>query len=169
METIHRKKHRLSPHLYNEWLYFVTINVKGWKRVLSKIVGWEAVLNTYWEIVENSWNHIIEVYTGVEVSDLIVMPNHIHGIVLLKDNNRECSKAINNRPYAEQSEKKYGMLSRIIKWLKQYSTKKIRATWYNWFQRHTSYYDRIIRNESELERVQEYIANNPLKRELEGK
>lgn len=68
-----------------------------------------------------------------------------------------------------QSRNKYGMLSKAIKWLKQYSIKKIRTTWYSWFQRHTSYYDRIIRNESELERVQEYIANNPLKRKLQEK
>jgi len=82
----------------------------------------------------------------------VIMPNHIHTIFSIEKN-----KAIDNRPY--------GMLSKVIKWFKQISTKQLHLSWLPYFKRQRSFYDHVIHNEADLERIQEYIELNPYKRE----
>lgn len=81
------------------------------------------------------------------------MPNHIHAIVFI-DN--ETNKVIDDRPY--------GILSKIIKWFKQATSKKLHESWLKTFKRQKSFYDHVIRNEKDLQRIQEYIQLNPYKR-----
>jgi REP element-mobilizing transposase RayT len=139
-----RKRLRIPWHSYCGWVYFVTINVKYWLRVLSEIKEWEVVLNSNWEFIEECWNMIPSIYSWVSVSDFVVMPSHIHGIIWIDDSIIKWFNegAITNRPYT------------------------LRKSGYSWFQWHRSYYDSIIRDEIHLNRVKKYIANNPLKWEL---
>jgi REP element-mobilizing transposase RayT len=166
-----RKRLRIPWHSYCGWVYFVTINVKYWLRVLSEIKEWEVVLNSNWEFIEECWNMIPSIYSWVSVSDFVVMPSHIHGIIWIDDSIIKWFNGgtITNRPYTYIKNNKwfqYWLLSKIIKWFKQASCKKIRKSGYSWFQWHRSYYDSIIRDEIHLNRVKKYIANNPLKWEL---
>jgi len=81
------------------------------------------------------------------------MPNHIHGILFIDQGQNE---AINNRPY--------GLLSKIIKWFKQVTTKQLHAAWLKSFKRQKSFYDHVVRGEKDLFRIQEYIELHPYKR-----
>jgi len=97
------------------------------------------------------------------------MPNHIHGIVIIE--NQHCRDAINgvstdsggitrahNPMLSENS------LSKIIRWYKgrcTFEVNKIQNTIH--FAWQPRFYDHIIRNEKLLQKIREYIHNNPLK------
>ena len=81
--------------------------------------------------------------------EYVIMPNHMHGIIKIIG-------ADTIRPYN-------GMLSKVMKWFKQKVSKEIHKMWYEGFQRQKSFYDCVILDEKSLQRVQEYICNNPLK------
>lgn len=99
----------------------------------------------------------------VKVSDLVVMPNHIHGIIWIGNIEWGAARvgAITNCSYYEQKQRRNNKLSKIIKWFKQVCTKAIRWEWFIWFQWHRSYYDCIIKVEKHWYGVKKYIANNP--------
>ncbi len=96
---------------------------------------------------------IPSIYEYVILQDFIIMPNHIHAIILIDE---ETNKAIDNRPY--------GLLSKIIKWFKQTTAKQLHQAWLKNFRRQRSFYDHVIRNKQDLFRIQEYIILNPYKR-----
>ena len=157
-----RKKNRLDSFHYNEWYFFVTINVQDHKKVFGEVVGEEMVLNKYGEIVEKYWININKVYSNVSIGSFIIMPNHLHGILIIDDlvvgediifPNKYKIKAINNRPHNQ--------LANIIKWFKQITNKEIKKSWLLSFQRQKSFYDHIIRNENDMSRIIEYIELNP--------
>lgn len=80
------------------------------------------------------------------------MPNHIHWVISI-----DANEAIDNRPYGE--------LSSIIKWFKRATSKRLHEIWLTNFKRQRSFYDHVIRNEEDFQRIQEYIELNPYKRE----
>ena len=105
----------------------------------------------YWKIAENCWNDIEKHYENVKVHDFVIMPNHIHGII----------EIINNE-YLD-SWKRWN-ISNVIKWFKIGVTKHIREVYDDyifWWQK--SFFDKIIKNDEQLEKTKYYIKNNPLK------
>lgn len=100
------------------------------------------------DIAHDEWYNLAQRYTTVALDGFIVMPNHIHGIVVLID---------------DLKEKKLS-LSQVVGAYKARVTSKVNlhlnVTDYKVWQR--SYYERIIRNETELERIRLYIAQNPV-------
>ena len=90
------------------------------------------------------------------------MPNHIHGIIIIKASSvgtEHCS--------VPTIRKSYGLLSKAIKSFKEICKKTIRDQSHNGqliWQR--SFYDHVIRNETSLNRIREYIIHNPLKWEF---
>ena len=88
------------------------------------------------------------------------MPNHIHGIIVIKNEN---IVGIGLKPFPT-----YG-LSEMIRGFKTYSSRKINEEIKNSkkFQWQKSFYDHVVRNENELFRIREYVQNNPLKWDLD--
>src|SRR3989304_7809363 len=83
----HRRYVRLKGFDYSKaGAYFVT--VCAWQRgcLFGEIVDGKMRLNEYGRIVENEWLKAPEVRNNVELDYYIVMPNHFHGILVLKDN-----------------------------------------------------------------------------------
>ncbi len=105
-------------------------------------------LNECGEIVQHTWDDLVNHNENIELDAFVVMPNHIHGIV-----------TIDNRAGLEPAP----TLSEIVRQLKTFSARrinKIRDTQgVRVWQR--NYYEHVIRDENELNRVREYIANNP--------
>jgi REP element-mobilizing transposase RayT len=86
------------------------------------------------------------------------MPNHIHGIIIIDENvgTEQCSVPTQNH--------RYGLISKIVKSFKEIFVKQIRKQYQNYtFKWQRSFYDRIIRNEKELDNIRQYIINNALK------
>ncbi|MBF0491060.1 MAG: transposase [Candidatus Omnitrophica bacterium] len=151
-----RKQIRLKNFDYStEGAYFVTICVNGRDCILGKIVDGCMKLSLMGEIVNQYWNLIPEIYPNIYLDEYVIMPNHLHGIIVNVGAviNRPHDGAIDNRPY--------GKLSQIIKSYKQMVTKHIRKQ-NIYFQWQRNYHDHIIRNETDLHRIREYIINNPL-------
>ncbi|MCJ7498564.1 MAG: hypothetical protein MUO78_10615 [candidate division Zixibacteria bacterium] len=117
------------------------------------------------EIAEKCWRQIPSHYDKVEIDEFVIMPNHIHGIISINDDNdirtEHCSVPTNAKNI-------YGLLSKILKSFKNGVTKDIREKFQDSkFQWQRSFYDHVIRNEKSLYEIREYIINNPLKWDLE--
>jgi len=149
------KRLRLKEFDYsNNNYYFVTICMKVKKPFLSRIVNEKTILTKYGEIVSEIWNNLPKYYP-CELDDFIVMPEHLHGILIL-DNKSKSDKKLT--------------LSGIIQRFKTFSTKKVNESLdeKEKFYWQKSFYERIIRNERELYQIRKYIQLNPLKWEFEN-
>ncbi len=116
-------------------------------------------LNSYGEIVWDGWHDLTTHYINLELDSFVVMPNHVHGIILLIDPIQVVGEGL--RP---SSTKKHG-LTEIVRALKSFSARRINekrnAVGKPVWQR--SFHDRIIRNERELNKLRNYVNNNPAK------
>ncbi len=161
-----RKLNRLKEYDYSKCgYYFVTICIRKGVEYFGKIDNEKMVLNHYGKIVEDYWKEIPIYYNNVEIDAFVIMPSHIHGIIIINNENdrrtEHCSVPTNTEPG-------FGLLSKVIKSFKNAVTKKIRQELSdNNFQWQRSFYDHVIRNEESLYEIKKYIINNPLKWELE--
>ncbi len=154
-----RKKNRLEPFLYKEWMFFVTINAYNHECFFGEIIDEDMYLNVYGKIIEKCRYDLPNHYGNCELADIIIMPNHIHAIISIEKMN---SNFVRNglKPFLTT---KY-WLSEIIRGFKTFSSRKLHGAWLMNFKRQKSFYDHIIRNEQDLLRIQEYIQLNPYKR-----
>ncbi|MCX6145956.1 MAG: transposase [Candidatus Kapabacteria bacterium] len=102
------------------------------------------------ELVLKVWYNLPNYYPNLELDEIVIMPNHIHFIIIINDKN--------------EINKKYN-ISEVVGNLKSFATRNIRtflddSKFEVWQSR---FYDRIIRNEVELLNVRNYIECNPLK------
>lgn len=155
-----RKKSRLEMFLYKEGCFFVTINVHNHACIFWEVVEEEMKLNEYGKIAKECRYDLPNHYKNCELADIIIMPNHIHAILYIEKINKDFVRN-GLKPFPTTSHN----LSEIIRWFKTFSSRKIHDIWLKNFKRQKSFYDHIIRNEQDLLRVQEYIQNNPYKRE----
>ena len=155
MDLKERKLNRLAGFDYsNSGYYFVTICTKNRINYFGNIVDGQMMLNTYGQIVEHQWVWLQKQYKYVQLDEYIIMPNHLHGIVIIVGNGRD---------HSLQEKTKIKSLSELIGAFKTTSSKLIHKTGLKYFQWQKSFYDHIIRNEHSLFRIQEYIRNNPAK------
>ncbi len=114
-------------------------------------------------IVRDEWLRTPATRSNVELDEFVIMPNHLHGIVIINDTS---AGAIHESPLQQndlKSQRRQMLFSKILGRFKMNSAKRIniaRGTpglpvW----QR--GVYDHIIRNEADLHRIQAYIRNNP--------
>ena len=153
----HRRSIRLQGYDYSQaGAYFVTIVTWQREMLFGKIVNGEMKLNEFGEIVSQKWQWLETQYEYMELGAWVVMPNHFHGILVIHDDGRGGS-----RPAPTPTKRK--SLGGLIGAFKTVSTKQInllrntegQVVW----QR--NYYEHIIRNESEMDRITRYIESNP--------
>ena len=176
-------------------IYFVTICTQNRTSYFGDIVETPKLgvstatttakmqLSSIGEIAKQYWNEIPNHFPFVELGEFVVMPNHVHGIIIIdKPNNNESQN--NGTPNVETpklgvstiptneivptkrttaaSEKwNPGTLGVIINQYKRICTinaRKIHAD-FDWQSR---FYDHIIRTDESFQRISEYIQNNPL-------
>ena len=71
------------------WWYFVTIATKNHNEYFGKIISGEMELNQVGEIAERCWRDIPTHYPKVELDYFVVMPNHLHGMVVITEHTVE--------------------------------------------------------------------------------
>jgi len=162
VEKRHRSSIRLPGYDYAQpGGYFVTICTQGRACQFGEVIDGEMRLNHAGKIVEECWSAIPDHFPSVEMDKFTIMPNHIHGILVMCGRGTAC-----RAPTAEQFGKpRPGSLPTIMRSFKSAVTIRInqmRSTpgqpiW----QR--NYYEHIIRNDGALGRIREYIAYNPAK------
>ena len=148
-----RKYIRLKGYDYSKaGYYFITICVKNRENILGEVVGDDAHivpfvrLSEYGRIVRKHILNISCSYSDVYVDKYIVMPNHIHMILILQ----------NNSGTMWASSPTTARIPSIIRSLKTLVTKECE---FSLWQR--SYHDHIIRDEAEYQRILKYIDENP--------
>ena len=141
-----RKPNRLKDYDYSlEGAYFVTICVKNMREILGKIVNEQLVLSEYGLVIEREIECISRIRKECFVEKFVVMPNHIHMILHIVGDD-------GNRPARIRG----NSVSNMVQGFKGAVTRQIG---YSIWQR--SYYDRIIRNDDEYQKIWEYIDTNP--------
>jgi len=155
-----RRSIRLRDYDYSEaGAYFVTICAQD-RRLLFGTVDEAAVrLTACGEIVQAAWESLPARYPHISLDLFVVMPNHVHGIIVLvhpDDLAVEATglKATPSRRHA---------VPEIVRAFKTFSARKVNE------QRGTpgepvwqrNYYEHVVRDEKDLRRIQEYILNNP--------
>lgn len=161
-QRLRRRSLRLPEYDYSQsGAYFVTICVQGRECVLGEIQAGAVCLSPVGEIAANSWAWLEVGYPQISLDAWVVMPNHIHGIIALETDGRGGSRTA---PTAKPKP-----LGRLIGAFKTISTKGINALrrmpGLPFWQR--GYYEHVIRDDASLNRIREYIANNPVRWELD--
>jgi putative transposase len=168
MSQLERKTTRLLDYDYTQaGVYFFTVCVKEWKRVLGEVVGEDVVLTKEGEIVQAAWNELPEHYEDIKLDAYVVMPNHVHGIVWIIEA-KETRVGEGLRPSPTKKTKRHG-LPEIVRAFKSFSARKInelRCTQGQPFWQR-SFYDHIIRDDEDLYNHRKYIQENPLKWSLD--
>ena len=143
----------------NPWWYFVTICTKSHKEYFGEINNEKMVLNELGKIAEQCWKEIPVHYKPVELDEFIIMPNHVHGIIILN--------TVETPYMASLQESKPISLGDVVGKYKAAVTRNVHILGPSDFHWQSRFYDRIIRNEKELFNIRKYIQLNPLKWELE--
>jgi REP element-mobilizing transposase RayT len=118
------------------------------------------------EVSEEMWHEIPHHFPEVQLDEFVVMPNHVHGIILLwSDPQRASGRDIQlNIPtpqnYFSKISPKKKTLSVMIRTYKAAVTTWCRKNGFSGFLRQAGFYDHIIRNEKSLNCIRSYIATN---------
>ncbi len=177
----HRRSIRLKGYDYSQpGLYFVTVVTQDHKMLFGDVVNGKMVLNKFGEIVRNEWLKTAEIRKNIELDEYVIMPNHIHGIIVIVNNDGDMVRrgtmhrrgTMRRAPTTtvHQNIEQFGKptsntIPTIIRGFKSTVTKQINkirnmpgiAVW----QR--NYWEHIVRNEIELNRIRKYIIENPKK------
>jgi len=148
---------RLPGHDYSSpGAYFVTTCTHGRVCLFGDIQGDEMHVNALGRVVERCWYQLPNHYPNVEVDAFVVMPNHIHGIILLVgDDGVPVSKRL-------RAHKRHA-LPEIVRGFKTFSARGINGigstrgvpVW------ERTFYERIVGDGVALQAIRRYIANNP--------
>ncbi len=150
--------------------YFITICTRLRENFLGQIIENKMIHSDMGKIVSKCWNEIPQHFSDIFLDEFVVMPNHIHGILVRPELKREEMNAIQSqRDENKQSSARFGSnLSTVVGSFKASCTRIINKTkgeiFFGW-QR--GYYEHIIRNEQSLYKIREYIQLNPTKWELD--
>ncbi|MFH1855633.1 MAG: transposase [Candidatus Omnitrophota bacterium] len=164
---IFRKTNRLTEYDYSQTgYYFVTICSKNKQNIFGKInnkfVGAllacarndsvKIELTEIGQIIDNHWYDIPNQYDNIDVDEFIIMPNHIHGILII-NKRAQASSAPTISKIIRSFKSKITM--EYLKYINQNNLNVSGKIW----QR--SFYDHVIRNEKSLQNIREYVLNNP--------
>jgi REP element-mobilizing transposase RayT len=146
-------------------VYFITIATQNRDCLFGDIIDSVPRLNDDGGMIQSLWVDLPTFYQGVETDTFIVMPNHIHGIVLLVGAGpRACPKDAGQ----PQGVAPTMSLPDVIHRFKPLTTKRYvdgvkQGGWMSFAGRfwQQNYYEHIIRDENSLLRIREYIAINP--------
>jgi REP element-mobilizing transposase RayT len=139
--------------------YYVTTCVYKKKCIFGEVVNGTMYLNPYGDIAEKLWVEQPKHYANLVLDEFVIMPNHMHAILQLVDA---------PTPVSDEMPRRFSV-SNIMNGYKSFSAKKINvladcAGMPVWQSR---FHDRVIRNETELNRIRQYIRNNPRQWEMD--
>jgi putative transposase len=184
----HRRSIRLKENDYSQaGAYFVTICAWNKEYLFGNIVEGAMQINESGLTVQDEWIKTADIRKNVELDEFIVMPNHIHGIIVLSNNvgarrclalpdrgNTNTNNTVDQDRAAEPANEDRathrvaptvtsGSIGAIIGQFKSIVTKRINqirnTPGHPVWQR--NYYEHVIRDDNDLNRIREYIINNP--------
>jgi REP element-mobilizing transposase RayT len=210
-DSHHRRSIRLRSYNYTQdGAYFITICTQDRDCLSGEIVAGTMRQNEPGRMIEHSWDELGEKFPTLTTDAFVLMPNHIHGIIILADaHNAPATNPVGadlrvrpalssdaphvldrpiapaqgghagpplpvDHPTADQGGYAGPPLHRAVQWFKTMATNDYirgvkESAWPPFRKRlwQRNYYEHIIRGESSLRRIQEYIVNNPQQWELD--
>ena len=162
INLIHQNKFQIKTTRADWWdyssngLYFITICTKYMQPSFGILNLEEVVLNRVGKVVKTNWEKIPHYFPFATIGPFIVMPNHLHGIILIE----KSIEIQENKPakFGPQSNN----LASIIRGFKSSVMIEARKIDFE-FAWQARFHDRIIRDENELENIIQYIYDNPIK------
>ena len=168
-----RRSIRLQDYDYSQaGAYYITVCTRNRECLFGNVVNGQMQLYDAGLIVQSVWDRLAQFYNGIELDGFIVMPNHVHGVIVI----RAAVGAIHESPLpsttsasARITDRRRMLLSKIVGRFKMVTSKEInlrrgtpgRPVW----QR--NYYEHIIRDEASLNGIRQYIADNPAQWEFD--
>jgi putative transposase len=147
--------------------YFVTICAYRRKYIFGRVESGQVLLSDIGRIIQSCWTQLPAHFGFVALDVFMIMPNHVHGILEIKNDGRRGK--IYRAPTRRFGAANPRSLSTIVRTFKSAVTricreKKCDSSFRIW-QR--SYFEHIIRNEQDLNRIRRYIVENPVRWELD--
>ncbi|HUH73070.1 MAG TPA: transposase [Chitinophagales bacterium] len=190
MEGKFQNKYRISSARLQTWdyrwsgAYFITICTKNREHYFGEIVNQKMILSNVGVLANVFWCEIKNHTKNVTLGEFVVMPNHIHGILILNDNVLENVSASVETLHATSLQiplppqsttkneqmtgisPKSGSISAIIRSYKSAVTKHANRLGFD-FAWQPRFHDHIIRDEQSFDNIQNYIFNNPINWEID--
>jgi REP element-mobilizing transposase RayT len=171
--------------------YFITIIAHKRECLFGEVIGGEVVLSPYGEVVKSEWLASAGIRQEIQLHDdeFVVMPNHVHGIVWIVQDEQEFfgdsggqgTTGVNDAyvgPTGRSPLRQIGLqkpgpapgsLGSFVAGFKAAATREInhirgtpgKSVWKR------NYFDRVIRDEDELQHLRQYIYKKPMKWELD--
>ncbi len=173
----HRRSIRLRGYDYTQaGAYFVTLLTHNRECRFGDVVNGEMHANALGQIIAECWDALPAHFPNVELDAFVVMPNHVHAIIVIvampRDGKGEAFFGLQFKPknasplqptHAPPRGTQSGSIGAIIQNFKAVSTRKVNQSrktagtpvW------HRNYYEHIIRNEKSLDAIRRYVENNP--------
>ncbi|MDO8675430.1 MAG: transposase [Candidatus Omnitrophota bacterium] len=173
-----QNKYRVRSARLKQWDYasvggyFVTVCVKDRQCVFGNVIGGKMRLNELGKTADQCWQDIPKHFPYVGVDEYVVMPNHMHGIIIIRDvksmksvETQHCCVSTNTNTNIQLSKTFYhlksGSLSVIMRSYKSIVAKTIHRTGLKTFAWQPRFYDHVIRNDVDLNRIRQYVETNP--------
>jgi REP element-mobilizing transposase RayT len=154
--------------------YFITICTKNRQPFFGQIIDAEMRLSPVGDMARCYGQDTPAHFPTTSIDEFIVMPNHVHGIVIIEDTHVETLHATSqwreSKPTSQKMSEispKPGSISTIIRSYKSAVTRWARENWDGEFAWQERFYDHIIRNDKSFEAIRTYICNNPIKWEID--
>lgn len=151
-------------------VYFITLCTHPRESLFGKIINEQMHCNAFGTIIWDVWKTLPKRYPQIELDAAIVMPDHFHGLIIIREENTANHGFTSTSIQGEESEFPLGSLARrrmtiplVIGYFKMNTAKRINllrgtpgeAVW----QR--NYYDMILRSDKDYDSLVEYIMTNP--------
>jgi len=181
-------KYRVESHRKPEWDYsgagdyFLTICISQMRCILGEIIDGKMELNDFGEIVQNELIKSIDIRKELKLGEFVVMPNHIHAIIILSAETHGCTSVVDTSVHGGASvnhdrQMPYRRPKSISSFVAGYKSAVVSAVdnlideqaWdipkYNRRNKfwQSNYHDHIIRDWDEYDRIAQYIKDNPRK------
>ena len=163
--TLFKNKYRIESARLKGWdyrnpgYYFVTIVTKRRVPYFGNVEGDDVCLSAIGEIAAQCWAENPQHHAGIELDEWVIMPNHAHGIIVVVET-LQCNVSTVAKNQMAAISPKTGSLSVAVRSFKSAVTKLAHNAGheFGWQER---FWDHIIRNEAELNRIRNYIRANP--------
>jgi len=168
-----RRSIRLQGYDYSQaGAYYITMCTRNRECLFGNVIDGQIQLNEVGRIVQTVWNGLPQFYEGVELDAFVVMPNHVHGVIVIHAGVGAIHESpLLSKPFASARivDRRRMLLSKIIGRFKMVTAKQINAL------RETSgltvwqrnYYEHVVRDEVSLNRIRQYLADNPAQWEFD--
>ncbi len=171
--SLYKNKYRIESARLKNWdyssngYYFITLCTKNRKHLFGKKIYNEIQLSDIGKIVFHEWNESFFIRNEIFCDCFVIMPNHIHGVLRIKKNVEEThalvethtvrSRQGNGRTPKSISSFVAGFKSHATRLINEYKNTPGGSVW------QPRFHDHVVRDKDELNRIRNYIKNNPYK------